>query len=163
MKHFCTVPGVYNADKVIVQSEDMLHHNRFPRLLIQLHNTAAISIIRITDLDCSVKKIIFYNTSVAGLLAHNDKMLAKMEYVFRTFKENQDEVALLWRPHPLIKLYLPLCQTSVSRVREFCSRDIMTRIQTGASARCTMRQTNILPMYQSHDMIHMILKNIDRI
>ncbi len=23
MKHFCTVPGVYNADKVIVQSEDM--------------------------------------------------------------------------------------------------------------------------------------------
>lgn len=23
MKHFCTVPGVYNADKVVVQSEDM--------------------------------------------------------------------------------------------------------------------------------------------
>lgn len=30
-------------------------------------------------------------------------MLEKMEYVFRIFKENQDEVALLWRPHPLIK------------------------------------------------------------
>ena len=30
-------------------------------------------------------------------------MLAKMEYVFRIFKENKDEVALLWRPHPLIK------------------------------------------------------------
>ena len=30
-------------------------------------------------------------------------MLEKMKYVFRTFKENQEEVALLWRPHPLIR------------------------------------------------------------
>ena len=30
-------------------------------------------------------------------------MLEKMKDVFQTFKENQDEVALLWRPHPLIK------------------------------------------------------------
>lgn len=53
--------------------------------------------------DGSWKKIIFYNTSVGALLKHNEKMLEKMEYVFRIFKENQDEVALLWRPHPLIK------------------------------------------------------------
>ena len=53
--------------------------------------------------DGTWKKIIFYNTSVAGLLTHNEKMLEKMEYVFRIFKENQDEVALLWRPHPLVK------------------------------------------------------------
>ena len=37
------------------------------------------------------------------MLAHNEKMLTKIEYVFRVFNENQDEVALLWRPHPLIK------------------------------------------------------------
>lgn len=30
-------------------------------------------------------------------------MLAKMESVFGVFKEYQDEVALLWRPHPLIQ------------------------------------------------------------
>ena len=30
-------------------------------------------------------------------------MLEKMKDVFRIFKENKDEVALLWRPHPLIK------------------------------------------------------------
>lgn len=30
-------------------------------------------------------------------------MLQKMEAVFEIFKENQEEVALLWRPHPLIK------------------------------------------------------------
>lgn len=30
-------------------------------------------------------------------------MLCKMEFVFAVFKKNQNEVALLWRPHPLIK------------------------------------------------------------
>ncbi|MCH5256089.1 MAG: hypothetical protein J1D87_02305 [Lachnospiraceae bacterium] len=51
----------------------------------------------------SFKKIIFYNTSVSGLLHHDEKMLKKMEDVFRVFYENRDKVALLWRPHPLIK------------------------------------------------------------
>ena len=132
---FCTVPGVYNADKVIVQSEDM--RQVYIKVLMDAshdHSEAARKYLenkilglgspkfdKVADTkredievpqewlkiiqkpDGSWKKIIFYNTSVAGLLAHNDKMLAKMEYVFRTFKENQDEVALLWRPHPLIK------------------------------------------------------------
>lgn len=53
--------------------------------------------------DGSWKKIIFYNTSIAALLENNEKMLEKMKDVFRIFKENEDEVALLWRPHPLIK------------------------------------------------------------
>ena len=60
--------------------------------------------------DGSWKKIIFYNTSIAALLEHNEKMLEKMKDVFRIFKENKDEVALLWRPHPLIK-------TTVSAMR----------------------------------------------
>ena len=53
--------------------------------------------------DGSWKKIVFYNTSVSALLQHGEKMLRKMEAVFEIFKENQDEVALLWRPHPLIQ------------------------------------------------------------
>ena len=53
--------------------------------------------------DGSWKKIIFYNTSIGALLEHNEKMLEKMKDVFQVFKENKDEVALLWRPHPLIK------------------------------------------------------------
>lgn len=49
------------------------------------------------------KKIVLYNTSVSALLRHSEKMLEKMESVFEIFKENKDEVALLWRPHPLIQ------------------------------------------------------------
>ena len=53
--------------------------------------------------DGSWKKIVFYNTSVSALLQNDEKMLQKMEAVFGFFKENRDEVALLWRPHPLIQ------------------------------------------------------------
>lgn len=52
--------------------------------------------------DGSRKKIIFYNTSISALLQYDEQMLKKMRQVFRIFKENRDEVALLWRPHPLI-------------------------------------------------------------
>lgn len=53
--------------------------------------------------DGSWKKVVFYNTTVSALLQYNEKMLQKMESVFGIFKENKDEVALLWRPHPLIQ------------------------------------------------------------
>lgn len=53
--------------------------------------------------DGSRKKIIFYNTSVTALLQNDERMLEKMKHVFGVFKEHQEEVALLWRPHPLIQ------------------------------------------------------------
>ncbi len=53
--------------------------------------------------DGSWKKVVFYNTGIGALLQHDEKMLKKMEDVFRIFKENRAQVALLWRPHPLIK------------------------------------------------------------
>lgn len=52
--------------------------------------------------DGTRKKIVFYNTSINALLYSNEKMLEKMRAVFRIFKKEQETVALLWRPHPLI-------------------------------------------------------------
>ncbi len=135
MKHFCTVPAVYNADKVIVQSENM--RKVYIKVLLETSNDKSkaarkywedkilglgspkfdkVANIKREDItvpeewlriiekpDGSWKKIIFYNTSVGALLQHNEKMIAKMEYVFRVFQENQEDVALLWRPHPLIQ------------------------------------------------------------
>lgn len=49
------------------------------------------------------KKIILYNNSVTALLQEEDKMIQKMKDVFRTFEQKKEEVALLWRPHPLIQ------------------------------------------------------------
>lgn len=53
--------------------------------------------------DGSWKKIIFYNTGISALLQYNEKWVDKIEDVLKVFKENQDDVALLWRPHPLIE------------------------------------------------------------
>ncbi|MCI8672364.1 MAG: hypothetical protein HFI89_02555 [Lachnospiraceae bacterium] len=140
MRHFCTVPAVINADKVIVQSEAMrrIYVNVMTEETAKNENSARQKEIRkyweekidgsgspkvdkvlrtsregldipeewlrlIQKPDGSWKKIIFYNTSVSALLQHGEKMLEKMRDVFKVFKENRDEVALLWRPHPLIK------------------------------------------------------------
>lgn len=75
--------------------------------------------------DGSWKKIIFYNTSVSALLRHDEKMLRKMESVFGIFRENKDEVALLWRPHPLIQATIESMRPQLwERYRELRDRYI---------------------------------------
>lgn len=132
IEHFCAVPAVAYADRVIVQSEKMrqvyinvmsksmgedmrkvweekilgLGSPKIDRVLKTRKDNQDIPqewLKIIEKPDGSWKKIIFYNTSVTALLQHNSEMLDKMEYVFSIFKKNKDEVALLWRPHPLIK------------------------------------------------------------
>ncbi len=53
--------------------------------------------------DNSYKKIVFYNTSIAAFLAHKEKMLAKISDTLQFFYKEKDEIALLWRPHPLME------------------------------------------------------------
>lgn len=132
--HFCTVPGVIYADKVIVQSEKMRRiyvdvmteytsgtsadRKYWDEKILGLGSPKMDKVLNtgkdhveipkewrkvIEKEDRSWKKIIFYNTSITALLQNDEKMLEKMRDVFRVFWENRDEVALLWRPHPLIK------------------------------------------------------------
>ena len=53
--------------------------------------------------DGSFKKVIFYNTSVTTLLQYDEKMLKKIQWVFKVFWKHKEEITLLWRPHPLIQ------------------------------------------------------------
>lgn len=132
IEHFCASSGVFFSDMTIVQSEDMRQAyinilvNKFgeqtrlgweQKILglgspkfdkIQSTKLEDITVPKdwlkiIQKPDGSWKKIILYNTSVTALLEHSDKMLDKIRYVLRIFKDNQDEAALLWRPHPLIQ------------------------------------------------------------
>lgn len=48
------------------------------------------------------RKVIFYNTSISGILQQGERFLNKMAYIFDIFSQRKD-VALLWRPHPLIE------------------------------------------------------------
>lgn len=132
MRQFCTVPGVIHADRVVVQSEDMrqiyinvmteemgkdtrkywedkilgLGSPKMDKVLSTKKEELEIpeSWLKIIQKpDGTWKKIILYNTGISALLNQNEKMVEKIKDVFSVFKENQNEVALLWRPHPLIK------------------------------------------------------------
>ena len=48
------------------------------------------------------RKVYFYNTSIAGMLADTKRFLKKMEYVFQCFHGREDS-CLIWRPHPLLE------------------------------------------------------------
>lgn len=132
MEHFCTVPAVVHADKVIVQSEKMRQiyinvmsntmgedtKKIWEKKILGLGSPKLDRVVNtrkggqeipaewlknIEKSDGSWKKIIFYNTSVSNLLRHSGMMLQKMEYVFSLFKDYKDDVTLLWRPHPLMR------------------------------------------------------------
>jgi len=48
------------------------------------------------------KKVIFYNTTIAALLKYNQQYLKKLKSVLEFFK-TQENIVLLWRPHPLLQ------------------------------------------------------------
>ena len=132
IEHFVMTPAVLNAHQVIVQSEGMrrayidilmrqtaqkdrafwekrilgLGSPKFDKVVATKKEDldipdAWLRIIKKSD--GSWKKIIFYNTGLTALLKYEEKYLAKLRQVLRTFKDNKDEVSLLWRPHPLMK------------------------------------------------------------
>lgn len=132
VSHFCVTPGVIHADRVVVQSEKMrrVYINALTRAfgeesrklwegkILGLGSPKFDKVAQVREEELQIpqswleiiqkpdggrKKIILYNTSISALLKHNEKMLEKMEAVFRIFRENREEVSLLWRPHPLIR------------------------------------------------------------
>lgn len=134
IKGFCITPGVFHADKVVVQSENMrqvyveiltafagkdqVSRKYWEEKVLGLGSPKVDKVLdtKMEDLsipeewmkiirkpDGSWKKIIFYNTGVIALLQNDGKMLRKMKYVFETLKKCREDVALLWRPHPLIE------------------------------------------------------------
>lgn len=132
MEHFVTVPGVFHADRVIVQSKDM--RKIYVNVLTETFGSETKAVwekkilglgspkldrvanLRREDMeipetwenilrkaDGSRKEVILYNNSVSALLQHDEKMIGKMKSVFAVFQEYRDTTALLWRPHPLIE------------------------------------------------------------
>ncbi|MBP3594723.1 MAG: hypothetical protein J6J44_09350 [Lachnospiraceae bacterium] len=133
MRMFCIQPGVLQSHKTIVQSEAMKevyvnvlcnefgeqYRSMWEDKILPLGSPKFDKVNSMSKEDVDIleewksvlfksdgnkKKVILYNTSVNALLDHGEKMLAKMQDVFRVFHENRNGVALLWRPHPLIRV-----------------------------------------------------------
>ena len=132
VEHFCTVPGVINADKIIVQSENIrqiyinvltretggteqvkiywenkilgLGSPKIDKVLTTKKEALTIPekwLNLIQRPDGSWKKIIFYNTGVDALYRDCERHLIKIQNTLECFEDIQDDIVLLWRPHPL--------------------------------------------------------------
>ena len=70
----------------------------------------------------------FYNTSLSSILEDTEIALKKMEYVFRCFKEHRN-VALVWRPHPLMEATLQSMRSQyVQRYRQLVQQFTQKKI-----------------------------------
>lgn len=79
----------------------------------------------ITKEDGSHKKVVLYNVSVNNLLEFGEKMLLKIKDTLKVFNEKREEIALLWRPHPLIEstlkaIYPDLLMEYQDIVKKYC-------------------------------------------
>lgn len=118
--HFCQMPGVVNANHVIVENEDIkaAYEQNYPGgnppkgkfLALGSPKYDAVLSHKREDYVLPEKwqkitedrKIVLYNTSLTAMLQNSQYVCRKLRYVFSLFKDRKD-IALWWRPHPLMK------------------------------------------------------------
>jgi hypothetical protein len=121
----CTTPGCGYSDRVILQSEKIRdshirifkeeYGNKYRKpeeKFIALGSPKYDKAINTKRTDCKLpdewrkligdKKVVFYNTGVAAIMAEDRKYLEKIRYTLESFRTRRD-VVLWWRPHPLKK------------------------------------------------------------
>lgn len=127
-EHYCVLPGTIYADVVILQSEKVreqylrYYEAALPELVEKQGREAIekkFQALGSPKFDVSAdsqndipeewreflgqgKKVIFFNTHLRGLMqGKSEQFLKKLEWVFNFFQK-QEDVVLLWRPHPLM-------------------------------------------------------------
>ncbi len=132
-EHFCILPGTLYSDKVIVQNEKeqkiyernyrkFVKENKCEQILgngegkflplgspkfdrVLSNNGGEVEIPSEWKEKISGKKVLFYNTSIQELLNWKEKYLDKIREVIECV-EQQKDIVLLWRPHPLMQATL---------------------------------------------------------
>lgn len=127
--HFVNFPAIYNADYVIVESEEIRRQyiayydgqdkSRLTDKVLALGSPKYDAVRnkkkqennlpKAWDRICTGRKVVLYCTSIKDVLKntsfHGEKgkaVINKMKEVFDFFRDNE-EYSLWWRPHPLIK------------------------------------------------------------
>ena len=138
---FVFTPAVLNADEVIVQSEDMrqvyinvLLRNTdqkdrayWEKRILGLGSPKIDKVLTSKKEDFELpeawtkivkgKKVILYNTSLSAMLQNTDKVCDKLRHVFDELR-HCDDVALWWRPHPLMKATIHSMRPEIEK--EYC-------------------------------------------
>lgn len=112
-EHMCQMPGVQNADRVIVQSEKIkrTYEKYMPEeKILALGSPKIDKVLWMQKHPPAMpeewariargRKLVLYNTHLSPLIIDDGSVCRKLRYVFSVFKD-RDDVCLLWRPHPL--------------------------------------------------------------
>lgn len=112
-ENFCKMPGVQNAWRVIVQSEEVRQTYikwTNPEKVLALGSPKIDAVVNYkVNRDelpaswkekCDGKKTFLYNTHLSSIISEGPLFIKRLQKVWEYFKKHQ-EIALLWRPHPL--------------------------------------------------------------
>lgn len=129
------MPGVRNSWKTIVQSKEIRQQyiqNGIRENQIEVLGNPKFDMVVKAEIDYRElpeewsalrgKKVYLYNTHLLGLMSNVDLFLEKILQVMEYFMK-RDDVALLWRPHPLsqetLKRYHPEALSSYVKIIEW--------------------------------------------
>ena len=112
-ENFCKMPGVQNAWRVIVQSEEIRQTYikwTDPEKVIALGSPKIDAVVNYKvnwdalpeswKQKCKNRRVFLYNTHLNGIISDGYLLIKRLENVWKYFYEHQD-ITLLWRPHPL--------------------------------------------------------------
>ena len=115
---FQKLPSFYCMDYIIVQSEmakESCKDAHFYNKVLPLGSPKLDKVINFAKYGVCMpeewkeilqkKKVLMLNTTINDILNNEEKVIDKLKYFFGRI-ENQEYVALIWRPHPLIEATL---------------------------------------------------------
>ena len=138
MNQYVISPGVVYADRVILQSEQMkdayvrklvdyfgedtreIWERKIDGTSTEIYESALGNSEKNYDVipnnwkkiifkeDGSPKKVIIYHVSISSMLENKDKIIEKVRSALETFKNNNDEITVVWHSDPLIVDTLPV-------------------------------------------------------
>ncbi len=166
-EHYCVLPGTIYADVVILQSEKVreqylrYYEAALPELVEKQGREAIekkFQALGSPKFDVSAdsqndipeewreflgqgKKVIFFNTHLRGLMqGQSEQFLRKLEWVFNFFQK-QEDVVLLWRPHPLmVETARAMNPEAVEPYLKLVERYRRQKIGIYDDSRCLLRQ-----------------------
>ena len=90
----------YFQNKIIATGSPKI--DKAKRTKIDIDDIPAEWLNKMKREDGTMKKVIMYGSGLSDVLQYGEKLLDKIENTFEYFKTKTDDVAVLWRPHPLI-------------------------------------------------------------
>ncbi|MBR3104602.1 MAG: LicD family protein [Lachnospiraceae bacterium] len=126
-RYFMKIPGVMHADRVWIENEEIrqlyieelvrfcgedtaqIWEEKLEVMVMQQEEQNKKDIPKswesvLYKANGEKKKTVLFMNAVCSLYQHQEQALTKLKDVLRIFAEKQEEIALIWRPHPSVAI-----------------------------------------------------------